>query len=230
MNWLYLITMAYIVISALRGFHKGFLREVYGLLSLLATIVFVAVSVPLISDMLQEYTPIYGYIATGSEDYVREQINKNIEEGTLRISSGLTGLALPEGLEEELSQSTDKAILKILESERVYEKLSEQIAGFCIKLIASALAMAIISLVLVLVGRKLHAFSKVPVVHILNMAMGFLVGAAKAFVVICLFFYLVRITAFLSASDTLIGLIEENSALKNLYENNPLQEALQRFI
>ena len=52
MNWLYIIVMAYIVVSALRGFHKGFIRVVYSMAAILAAVVFVSVTAPYISRMI----------------------------------------------------------------------------------------------------------------------------------------------------------------------------------
>ncbi len=68
MNWLYIVTMAYIVLSALRGFHKGFLRVVYSMAALLITVVFVASAAPVIKNMLQKYTPVEQWLTAACEN------------------------------------------------------------------------------------------------------------------------------------------------------------------
>lgn len=229
MNWLYILVMAYIVISALRGFRKGFLKVVYSMAALLAAIVFVASASPLISHMLQKYTPVYSQIETRCEDYVRTQIDKKLEDGTLAGAFGLPGLALPEALQAELLHGTKSAVADTLESQGVYQKIAGAAAGFCVNLIAFLIALLIILLIILKIGRKLDLFSKTPGIHIMNMVMGFFAGIVKAFIVIWLVFLLVRLTAVLPASAALIELIEENAVLKNLYEQNRILELLQNL-
>ena len=74
MNWLYLTVMGYIVISALRGFHKGFLRVIYSVAALAVTVIFIAVTAPMFRKVILESTTIAQQMEKGSEKYVREQI------------------------------------------------------------------------------------------------------------------------------------------------------------
>lgn len=73
MNWLYIAVMAYIVISALRGFHTGFLKAVYSMAALLLMAVFVTWATPRISHMLRLYTPLYERTLSASEKYIERQ-------------------------------------------------------------------------------------------------------------------------------------------------------------
>ena len=52
MNWFYFTVMGYIIVSALRGFHKGFLRVIYSVAALAASIVFIAVTMPMFHNLI----------------------------------------------------------------------------------------------------------------------------------------------------------------------------------
>lgn len=58
MNWLYIIVMSYIVLSGLRGYHKGFLKVVYSMAGLLVAVLCITVTVPPVSHALKENTAL----------------------------------------------------------------------------------------------------------------------------------------------------------------------------
>ncbi len=62
MNWLYIITMAYIVLSGLRGYHKGFLKVVYSMVGFLAGVICVAFAVPPVGKLLRKNKIFYKWL------------------------------------------------------------------------------------------------------------------------------------------------------------------------
>ena len=121
MNWLYITVMGYIIVCALRGFHKGFLRVVYSIVSLAVAVVFIAVTAPMLRNVILESTTIRQQIKAGSDRYVREQIDKKLEESTFTDDMELSWLTiLPKELQKELhkdlNQTARSSIPHILES------------------------------------------------------------------------------------------------------------------
>lgn len=254
MNWLYMIVMGYIIISALSGFHKGFIRVLYSIAAIFIAAAFVAFSMPVFRDMLLKHTALETQIEKAGEKYVRDRADRMLEEGMqaadkkqekkeqekkeqenknqekkIRIKK-IRWLSLPKALENELVHGSKESILDLMEEQGVYQKAAKAIADFCISCIAFFLALAIISILLFLAGRKLDLFSKTPGIHLANMILGFLAGIAKAFVVIWIVFSLIQATAVLPSSAALIDLIEENAVLHGLYEKNRILELVQRIM
>ena len=227
MNWLYLVVMAYIVLSALRGFHKGFLKVVYSIVSIFVAVVFVVLAAPQISHVI-DGTNLSKQIESGCEDYVREQVIRQLDENNLTdlIPSWLK---LPKKIEKELKKGSGAAAADLMEQQGIYKKAAKMMADFFVNLIAFVTALLIISIIIFIIGRQLDMFSKTPVIHIANMVMGFIAGALKAFLVIWIVFLLIKITDFLPSSARLISMIEENGVLKNLYDQNRILELLKYF-
>lgn len=228
MNWLYLTVMGYIVISALRGFHKGFLRVIYSVAALVVTVIFIAVTAPMFRKVILESTTIAQQIETGSEKYVREQMDKKLEDGTFTGSS-LPWITLPKSLQKEFGNASQSAIKDLLESQKIYKKMAAAIADFSVSVIAFFLAWIIIWLILFIIGKKLDLFSKKPGIHLANMIFGFFAGAVKAFLVIWVVFLLIKATEILPASAALIGMIEDDAVLRGLYEQNLILELMKKF-
>lgn len=229
MNWLYLVVMGYIVISALRGFHKGFLRVIYSVAALAVTVIFIAVAAPMFRKVILESTTIAQQIEKGSEKYVREQIQKKLEDGTLTESTRLPWVTLPKTLQKELGHASQSAIADLLESQGIYKKMAEAIADFSVSVITFFLALVIIWLILFIIGKKLDLFSRKPGIHLVNMIFGFFAGVVKAFFVIWIVFMLIKATEILPTSAALIDRIEENAVLRGLYEQNLVSDLMKKF-
>lgn len=235
MNWLYITVMGYIIVCALRGFHKGFLRVVYSIVSLAVAVVFIAVTAPMLRNVILESTAIRQQIKAGSDRYVREQIDKKLEESTFTDDMELSWLTiLPKELQKELhkdlNQAARSSIPHILESQGVYKKISEGIADISVWVIAFLLAFILILVILFFIGRKLDLFSRKPGIRLVNMIFGFLAGIVKAFLVIWVAFSFIELTKILPVSAALIRQIDENAVLKGLYEQNMIRDLLFRYL
>ena len=139
MNWLYLVVMAYIVLSALRGFHKGFLKVVYSIVSIFVAVVFVVLAAPQISHVI-DGTNLSKQIESGCEDYVREQVIRQLDENNLTdlIPSWLK---LPKKIEKELKKGSGAAAADLMEQQGIYKKAAKMMADFFVNLIAFVTAV-----------------------------------------------------------------------------------------
>ncbi len=229
MNWFYFTVMGYIIVSALRGFHKGFLRVIYSVAALAASIVFIAVTMPMFHNLILESTTIRQRIEAGSETYVRKQIDKKLEEGTLTESMDLAFVTLPKKLQKELNHTTQAAIPDLLESQGIYKKMAKAVADIGVSVIAFLLSFMIITVIVFIIGRKLDIFSRKPGIHLVNMVFGFFAGVVKAFLVIWVVFFVIEQTKILPVSAVLLNQIEENAVLRGLYEQNLVKEFVLEY-
>lgn len=229
MNWFYFTVMGYIIVSALRGFHKGFLRVIYSVAALAASIVFIAVTMPMFHNLILESTTIRQRIEAGSETYVRKQIDKKLEEGTLTESMDLAFVTLPKKLQKELNHTTQAAIPDLLESQGIYKKMAKAAADIGVSVIAFLLSFMIITVIVFIIGRKLDIFSRKPGIHLVNMVFGFFAGVVKAFLVIWVVFFVIEQTKILPVSAVLLNQIEENAVLRGLYEQNLVKELVLEY-
>lgn len=229
MNWFYFTVMGYIIVSALRGFHKGFLRVIYSVAALVASIVFIAVTMPLFHNLILESTTIRQRIEAGSETYVRKQVDKKLEEGTLTESMDLAFVTLPKKLQKELNHTTQAAIPDLLESQGIYKKMAKAVADIGVSVIAFLLSFMIITVIVFIIGRKLDIFSRKPGIHLVNMVFGFFAGVVKAFLVIWVVFFVIEQTKILPVSAVLLNQIEENAVLRGLYEQNLVKELVLEY-
>lgn len=227
MDWLYLIVMGYIIASALRGYHRGFIRVAYSVVRLLAATVLISLFVPMAKQALIEHSPLPQMIEDSCEAYARKNIQKKLKDGSLLEDFSLPGVTLPASLQRELKHGTQKSIAKALESSGIYRKMGRVAADYCIGTAAFFLCSVSVSLLLAVIGKNLNLFSKLPGIRLIDMVFGFLAGAGKAFLVIWIVFLLIRVTAVFPASAALIKMIKENPVLDSLYEKNWILRLMQ---
>ena len=130
MNWLYILVMGYIILSALRGFHKGFLRVIYGAAAWIIAVLFIAVTAPMVRNVVIEKTPLEAQIETGCEKMARKQVNQKLEDGSWMELAELPWVTMPKTLKKELNQAAKDAIPGILESQGIYQKMARAAAEF----------------------------------------------------------------------------------------------------
>lgn len=228
MNWLYFTVMGYIITSALRGYHRGFLRVVYSIVSLVVAILFITATAPVFQKVILESTTLSQKIEAGSEEYIRKQIDEKLEDGTWADIAELSSFALPKSVQKELNRAAKSSVSDILESQGIYKKMAKAAADLCVMGIAFAISGVIIWVVLHLIGKKLNRFSRKPGIHLVNMVLGFFAGIVKAFLVIWVAFLLIRMTQILPSSAAMLRMIEENAVLRGLYEKNMVLELIQK--
>jgi len=225
MNWLFLVIIAYIIISALRGYHKGFIKVVYSMAAILITILFVFLTAPAVGKGLRA-APFYDSLRGRCEEVVRNQAKKHIGSGVLVDS--VFGFDLPEEFTKQIEGKTEQMILETMEEEGIYRNIARTLADVIIGIIAFLISLSVILLILWKIGRTLDLFEKTPGIHLTNRIFGLIAGIVRAFIVIWFVFMLIRLTPAFPASSSLIELIKENKALNDLYENNRLLELLRK--
>lgn len=112
MNILDIIIIILILGLALTGYHRGFVRKLAALVSLVLSVVLVSACLPGITDFIKNNTPVYGFIVNQCEQAVDAQLAK-----ALGTDSGSGGLLA--GQEEQTSQ--DQALFQAQVSQQLQQ-------------------------------------------------------------------------------------------------------------
>lgn len=232
MNWLYIIIMAYIVVSALRGYRRGFIRVVYSMAAFLITIIFITFSMPMITKIIREQTPIADSITDASRKYLETAVQEKLTDGSLRKAQGrqIGFLSILSMVPDELWDEMTHAVQDTVGESKILDQMAKTVTDYLVSFLAFLIATAVIQILLFIIGKKLDLFAKTPGIHLANMILGFCAGIVKAFLVIWAFFAVIQILSPLPVCASVIKLIEDNKVLSSLYEQNRLLELLEKWI
>lgn len=248
MNILELIVIALIVIFAVTGYQKGFVRKLASLLSLVVSVALVSVCLPYVTDFLKNSTPVYGMIVKQCREIVETRVAGgpgygSAEDGGLDgypdMGSGkagaLTGdegfgslvqselienLPLPKVFRDQLLENnTDEGYQKLGVS-TFQDYIANFIATVILNVISFIAALLLVQIALRIVIAALDILTKAPVLSQMNRVAGLLLGLLQVLFLLWIFFML--LSAF-SATETglyLMSMVQESRFLGYLYDSN----------
>lgn len=228
MNWLLICVIATVVLCALYGYWKGFLRILFSMVSVLLLLAVVTITTPYISSFLEEHTSVQKTIEQQCLEHIRKTTQQQMEDTLTNEKNDKqklleeAGIHLPESAWEKVLDSGADATNDILETSGLYEAVAQSVAQFVVNGIASIIALIVGVILLFLVARVLNIVSKLPVIKEVNHFLGVASGLVLALVLIWLFFYFVMVMCTSSFGIMMTQYIRDSKVLTWLYENNML--------
>ena len=203
-------------------------------------------------EKLQEYGISIDDIVNGeisSEQLAEYGISKNVlaglgAEGSAGIEEALENADIPKDLQIKAIEMAElpevfKSLLSDNNNDVIYEKLgvktfAEYVGEFLSKLIIHIVAFLCTFLLVTIVLRAiifaLDIVSELPVLGFFNRLAGGVVGAAGGLIIIWLFFVAITLLYVTAFGREIYQVIQENTILNMLYENNPLMKLATNFM
>lgn len=203
-------------------------------------------------EKLEEYGISIDDIVNGeisSEQLAEYGISKNVlaglgAEGSAGIEEALENADIPKDLQIKAIEMAElpevfKSLLSDNNNDVIYEKLgvktfAEYVGEFLSKLIIHIVAFLCTFLLVTIVLRAiifaLDIVSELPVLGFFNRLAGGVVGAAGGLIIIWLFFVVITLLYVTAFGREIYQVIQENTILNMLYENNPLMKLATNFM
>ncbi len=209
MNYVFLAVILLVIFSGIRGWHKGLLRILLSLVSIVIIIVVMGAASPHITNYLKRNTPVYSKIEKQSEIHIKKQIeNKSMDQ---------TGI--PERLVALIGGKEQSAYTK---SE--IKTMAQKRASMILTAISFFLAFVAASILLGVIGNVLSLVNHIPILGGINRILGLLAGVLQGILIVSLLFLLLSVTADTETGRMLVEQVHKNSILNLLYEKNLLLE------
>lgn len=232
MNWVLIVVLLVLVISAMVGYSKGVLRIAYSMVAWILVLAFVSWATPHINLYLLENTLIYEKIETHCEETIRLSANEQIAQAGQEKSDELTeqlredeeiknlGISIPDSVLEGILGKTSGAAGTLLEESGVYTAVAEGLADFVLEGISFITAMVAAWLLVHIISQLLGIVSHIPVIRGVNRTLGLFAGALYGLLLVWLMFYVVALSSTGETGQIIVSYIYDNSFLSFLYENN----------
>lgn len=228
MNIVFIITLFILFFSTLQGLRKGILGIIYGLVSWVFVLIFVAFSHTHIEDYLKNNTDTYAKIYTYAEKYIDAKASEINDEDADAWSDTLVkelppfiAEKLPEEalqMQDEQLQETEQRIDEVKNS--LKREMMLAVADFVLQGISVMLSFAAAILIVFVVGGLVKGLGMLPLVKEINGLMGIIAGAAEGFLLVWILMYIATCICGTPLGQTVISDIKENAFLLFLYEHN----------
>lgn len=229
MNTLDIIVIVVIGISGIVGMFKGFIKTVFGLTSVLITVILALMFTPIVS----------GYVVdnTSFDEMISEKAIELLDI-TDHLSIGLSGpeardtisdLSLPRNIIESLTKNLTPEIAEALGVTKVVDYIGSSIASMAVNALVFLVLFVAVSIILNALVSLLDLISQLPVLDKMNRLGGFTIGLLLGVLVVWIGMLGLSFVISIQGTTALSGLIESSIITKLFYYNNPLQSFIMNI-
>lgn len=239
MNWVLIVVLGILAVSAATGYYKGLLRIAYSLVAWGIVLVAVAWATPHVTSYIMENTKLYEGVETQCAAFVRRSADermekmqeKKAEELEAHAENGLAdlGIRLPESLLDTILEGSVGGTDAFLEEYGIYEKAAASLADFVIQGIAFLIALVFAGVLVHVLSQMIGIASHIPIIKGVNRFLGFFLGGIYGVFVVWLGFYVVALLGAGEKMQTVISYIYANPFLTWLYENNLVLTFIMKY-
>lgn len=219
MTWLGIVVAGILLLTAYKGFRRGFIREIVSFF-----FVFLALAVswainPYVNEFFMENTPVYEKIQESCQSFVESQKKQDLASPEADEQAGfIEGLELPELLQKGLESNNTAEVYSYLAVDSFGEYISEALARMIVNGLSFFVSYLLASVILRLGTWVLNVLAGLPVLKSANKLAGGLVGAVKGVLFVWIAFLVMTILCSTSIGKEALALIEKDTFLSVLYE------------
>ena len=219
MTWLGIVVAGILLLTAYKGFRRGFIREIVSFFFVfLALAVSLAIN-PYVNEFFMENTPVYEKIQESCQSFVESQKKQELTSpGTEEQTGFIEGLELPELLQKGLESNNTAEVYTYLAVDSFGEYISEALARMIVNGLSFFVSYLLASVILRLGTWVLNLLAGLPVLKSANKLAGGLVGAVKGVLFVWIAFLVMTILCSTSIGKEALALIEKDAFLNVLYE------------
>lgn len=221
MNWLLIAVMAIIVVNALIGLKTGFIKTAFSLCSLIIAIILTAWLSPYVNDFMKGNVKIYNYISSKAEKMLKFDDKEYTES---KQEALIDELHLPKSIKKSLKENNNSKVYKDMELGKKNFKgyVANYITGLIINAISFIATFVVILILLWVICIALDILSKLPLLNQINKLAGLAAGLVHGLVVVWILFILLTVFGSSSFGQEAMQMIEKDTILSTLYDNNIL--------
>lgn len=218
-NLLTVIVLLVILLYAVKGYRKGFVKTLAAMLCLAVTLVLVYFATPYVRAFLKENTPVYEVVEEQCGKLVGN-LGENVAGNKTAQDAYINSLELPEAVKKQLVSNNDQKNYVQLAAENFQEYLTNALTDMVLTILVYVITFLVIQLILMIVVGILNAAAQLPGLHGLNRALGFVLGAGRGLIFVWLVFLVLALFSGTDAGRRLLDMVYENEILQYLYSAN----------
>ncbi len=225
MNFVLIIAVLIIIVSAFAGLGRGFIKSIFATFSLVVAVVLAVQIMPYGTNLLKN---------TGLYTSINDSIQASFDD---QLATAAGGVSQQMEAIDEMDNVPDfiKDLLKTNNNADIYEALgisefSEYVSNYITCLILNAISLIvsflIIYIILRIAGYFLDMLSRIPIVNGLNKIGGLIFGFLNGVVYLWLACIIVTIFSTTSWGQYIFSQINDSVFLSFIYNNNYLLELM----
>jgi Colicin V production protein. len=220
-NWLLILVLLILGGYALYGRHKGFIKTVFSLFSIIAALIITVWISPIVSKQVQQNDQIMGFITTKVEKVLKtSSTEKTKVNNKSNQVSYINTLPFPKAVKMALIENNNSDIYEAMAVNSFKEYVSSSIARIIVNAGAFIFVMLIVLILLSILCEALNIISKLPLINGLNKTAGLFAGVLQGFVIIWIGCIVITMLGSTKFGQSIFETINKNTFLSLIYNNN----------
>ena len=219
-TWLGLAALAFIVLAAVNGFRRGFVREVVSMFLVVLSVAIVWVINPYVNDFIRNHTPVYQMIHDRCEEFVISQQETAQPQTVSEEDSFIESLQLPELLRADLRENNTLAVYQYLSADSFGEYIVDYLSVMAVNGLSFLISYLLATFMIRLITYALELLTKLPVIRGANKLAGAALGGVKCILFIWIAFLVLTVFCNTQIGREGLELVEKDTLLNFLYNKN----------
>lgn len=238
-NILKLIVGMIILLYALGGYRRGFIRTLMSMAFLIMAAALVYFANPYVSGFLKEDTPVYDMIEDKCGEIFRlenlykfrgdEEDGGEVEtDNPTRIDQAkiIDKMILPDIIKDQLMENNNSSGYAKLAVSDFEGYIAAFMANLVLRIFSYVVTFLLAVLVLRFLMMTLDIAASLPILKSVNRILGLVLGAAQGICVVWIVFLVITVFGSTDAGSRLLVLIGQDSVLSFLYNTNIFMKLL----
>ncbi len=224
MNILDIFVLAVIILAAVYGWARGFIRTVFSVVFTILVIIITIILTPIVSNSIIKNTEFDEKI---SEQVIYltgvGKIEETLEKG-MDMRELVDKLPIPEEMSKLIKDSHSLDFSKGVSIPNYSKYIGDKVASVAVNYLVFVVLFLIITMIFNIVLLQLELIAKLPVLKQLNRTLGLGVGVFLGIIVIWVSCLLLTFWLSVQSTQEISNLIEQSIFMKLFFLNNPIQK------
>lgn len=222
MNILLILVIAILVIAAVNGIKRGFIKMLFSTITMIAALIIALLAGPVFAKHFQANESLMNKLTTSIHEKLNlDQLAENCPDTTDFMES----VNLPDTIKETII--TEEFLEKVdisSTAKNASAELSQAVSLFLAKTIIYMICFVVIfigsAIIITIIGNVLDLIAKLPILKQANKFAGLLLGLVQGVLVVWLLFAVITIISGTEFGQSVHIYITESQLLTFLYNNN----------
>lgn len=224
-NILLIGVAAFMVLSTINGYRKGFLKMALSMAAMVGTIILVSILNPYVSRFLMDNTGLYEVLQEGTTEFVTDifetKLDNAINTRTDEVFA-IDHLTLPKAIREKLIEDNNSVVYDALGVTGFEEYISGYLACMILNMISYIGTLLIAGFIVKVIFVMADIVEKVPGIKGMNKLAGMLFGFLQGIIIIWIACLVVTAFGATKVGQQILAMIQGSAFLRFLYNNNCL--------
>ena len=223
MNWVLIAVLAIVALFTLSGIHRGLIKMIYSIVSLVGTLIVVFLLLPVATGVIKDNTKIYQNL----EQVVSEKMIPETEYTGVDQDKIIDSMGLPEVIKDIVRENNTAEKYIELGVSTLREYVIKTVADIIFNVAAFIIAFIVVFIIFRILFGLINVLASLPIIHGVNKLAGGAAGFVLGMTMVWIIFGLLSVFGNTELSRNVFENVSDSALLTFICKNNFVMKYLE---